>query len=387
MSGNVGQAIADEMATRLGVQMPRPRGETVSAPIVFRPILELIATPTQVNWLLPDLIAEGTIVLVAGKRGSFKSFIVLHWLMKLAIKQVPVFLISAEGAGLGRRVEAWLKAYAPNVDPATLPFRAHEQRVDFNDAGSLIAVRAAIDASGLVPKVLVIDTFSKNSGSLDENSNSEVKAFLGRLDTGLRTPLKLTVILVAHTGHSDPTRVRGASAIEADTDTFLLVKRKGQERIVTVDRNRFKDAPEMPPIKYHADEVNLGRDDSEGKPITSLVMLEGSEETCGTVTRSAPKGKAQQEILEVLVKRQAEVESPLIWTIEDMRKIGRNLLGQHKSTALYAVKGLVGSEFLTSAVDGYQLADGVGQVGTKERNGTNRSISSGHGGTNWTRDL
>ncbi len=171
--------------------------------ILFRPIHEVIATPTQVRWLLRGVIEERVITLVAGKRGSYKSFLVLHWLMTLACRGVPVFLVSAEGAGLARRVEAWLKVHAPAVDPISLPLYVHEQRVNFNDPVSLVAVRAAIEDSGMEPELLAIDTFSKNSGALDENSNSDVKAFIGGLDLGLRTPLNLSILLVAHTGHGD----------------------------------------------------------------------------------------------------------------------------------------------------------------------------------------
>ena len=50
-------------------------------------------------------------------------------------------------------------------------------------------VRDAITTSGMTPELLVIDTFSKNSGALDENGDGDVKAFIGGLDVGLRTPL------------------------------------------------------------------------------------------------------------------------------------------------------------------------------------------------------
>ena len=151
-------------------------------PIVFRPIHEIIATLTQVNWLLRGIIEAAVILLVAGKRGSFKSFLVLHWALTLALRGVPVFIVSAEGAGLARRVEAWLKVHGRDVAPISLPLYVHEQRVNFSDPLALVKVRTAVEESGMSPELLVIDTFSKNSGALDENSNSAVKEFIGGLD-------------------------------------------------------------------------------------------------------------------------------------------------------------------------------------------------------------
>lgn len=324
--------------------------------VMFRPIHEIIATPTHVDWLLRGILERRVITLVAGRRGTFKSFLVLHWALTLARLGVPVFIVSAEGAGLGRRVEAWLAIHAPGVDPKTLPLYVHEQRINLNDPLALAKVRAAVVDSGLAPELLVIDTFSKNSGGLDENSNSEVKAFIGGLDTGLRVPLDVSLVLVAHTGHGDQTRVRGASALEADTDAALIVNRPGVERIVTVERNRFKDAPELPPLVYQAEEVDLGRLDDEGQRVTSLVMREADEQTRATVQRKAPTGKAQKAILRALRNRQGESKGACIWTLEDMRKIGREL-GQHKQTARDAVDGLVCNGFLTPTVGGHRLAD------------------------------
>ena len=48
----------------------------------------------------------------------------------------------------------------------------------------------------------------------------------------------------------------------------------------------------------------------------------------------------------------------LIWTLDDMRKIGRDL-GQGKGTARSAVEGLVCSGFLTPTAGGHRLADGA----------------------------
>ena len=349
---------ADELE-RIARNVSRyPLGEppaNEARPLIFRPVYDLLSEVQPVRWLLPGLLEQRTLTLIAGRRGSFKSFLLLHWLLTLATRRRAVFLVSAEGAGLGRRVEAWLKVHASDMRPDSLPLYVHEQRVNFNDPVCLTAVRAAIEESAMTPDVLAIDTLSKNSGALDENSNSDVKAFIGRLDLELRQPLKLAVAIVAHTGHSDTSRVRGASALEADTDAALIVNRAGVDRVVTVKRDRFKDAPELPPLIYQADVLDLGRLDDNGQAVSSLVMREAEGEARAAGDRE-PTGRAQRDILRALRNQQRAAPAARVWTVEELRRLGRDL-GQVRSTAHSAVDALLCSGLLVPTIGGHRLAD------------------------------
>jgi hypothetical protein len=106
---------------------------------------------------------------------------------------------------------------------------------------------------------------------------------------------------------------------------------------------------------YVSEIVDLGRVDDDGKPVTSLILRESDEQTRAAATSKSPTGKAQIAILRALRNRQSESKTPLIWSIEELRKIGRDL-GQSKSTARSAVDGLVcTSGLLAPSVGGHRL--------------------------------
>ena len=120
---------------------------------------------------------------------------------------------------------------------------------------------------------MLIDTLSKFSPGLDENDNAEVAQYLHRLSAGIRDRYECTVLLVAHSGHGDAKRPRGASALMANPDAEYIIERPDPVgMLVTVSRERFKDTPSLPALAYKARIVDLGRCDSYGEPVTSLVI-------------------------------------------------------------------------------------------------------------------
>lgn len=331
--------------------------ETPAGAITARHIGEIIAKPSRVRWLIRNEIERGVIAVLAGKRGTFKSFIALHWAMRIATAGEPVLMVSAEGSGMDRRAMAWIKTHSPKTDPRSLPIYVIERRVDFSSAEAIQAVKDEIARLQIKPALIVIDTLSKNSGGLDENDNSEVKAFIGGLDLGLRTPLDATVLIVAHTGHGDQTRARGASALEADTDAAYIVQ-KHSEGMVSVSRERFKDAPELPPLNYQVQVVDLGYCDDYGEPVTSCALVETD---APPPAKPELKGKRQRQLLDALRERNSENK---VWGLAEMRQVARSV-GMNKHSARSAVDALACSPYMTPTVGGYQLTDGDGVEGLK----------------------
>jgi hypothetical protein len=201
----------------------------------------------------------------------------------------------------------------------------------------------------------VVDTFSKFSAGLDENSNQEVAEYLSKLTIGLRERYTSSVLLVAHSGHGDSKRPRGASALMANPDAEYIVERPDvQGMVVTVTRERFKDTASMQPLAYEAVEVDLGRADRYGERVKSLVIRETNAPVRQVV--HSPQGKAQRTILLALRERQKHSETPLVWTIEELRSVGREC-GIARQSVHDAVEKLVMSPFLTATVGGSRLAD------------------------------
>jgi len=315
---------------------------------------EILASPTRPQWLIRDVLEQGVIAMLMGPRGTFKSFIALHWSLSVAVEGNPVVLVSAEGSGLDRRVRAWLGRNAPMVKPANIPVYALEQRVDFNSDLDTEAICADIDALEAPPVLVVIDTFSKNSGGLDENSNSEVKAFIGRLDVNLKRRYGATVLLCHHTGHQEKGRARGASALEADTDAAYVINRSTGSTAVTVSRDRFKDSSDLAPLAYRAEVIRLGEVDDEGRDITSLVMVPVDPQTVDTEKRgSHPRGLRQRELLKALRGIQAASTGTCVWASTELRRIARDL-GMSKQTA-QDCGSAVAHFYLTPTIGGWRL--------------------------------
>ena len=328
--------------------------------VVLRPLGDIIAERREPEWLpgLVDILERGVLAVLAGPRGSFKSFIGLHWVLTTAAHGEPVVILSGEGAGLDRRADAWLRVHAPGrTEP--LPVHCCETALNLNEGEDLENLSYAIKGLPRPPGLVLVDTLSKFSAGMDENSNSEVSAYLSRLTAAIRERFGCTVLLVVHTGHAEVGRPRGASALMANPDAEYIVKRPSPlAKVVQVNRDRFKDGPALPALGFEAQVVDLGRNDKHGRPVTSLVLqplaaLGEPEEP------KEPRGKAVEPILRAL-RAQADAHAkqkdngPLIWTLEEMREIGRNL-GLHRNSARQAVDKLVLSGLLTPTVGGHRL--------------------------------
>lgn len=264
--------------------------ETSGSPLVLaRPLVDVLNTPSMPRWLLRDKLEAGVIALMAGPRGSYKSFIALDWAMSVSVKQnAPVYVVSAEGADFDRRSRAWLNTFAVGRTPGEVPLYVLERRLDLNTHENIELIRQDCQRLGVRPQLFVLDTFSKLSGGLDENSNTDVKAFIGRLDNGLKRAYDATVLLIAHTGHTDKGRARGASALEADTDAAYIVVRNDTTKSVMVTRQRFKSSPELEPLWLKTQQVELGYVDADGMPVNSLVLK----------PTDAPRSKAENGLTE-----------------------------------------------------------------------------------------
>ena len=340
---------ATESATR-----PTGRG---ARRLVLRPVSEIVSERRESVWLIHNVIEANVLAVLAGPRASFKSFVALDWSMRIAAAGNPVVILSGEGAGLGRRVEAWMMTHGQGRALDDLQLLALESVANLNADEEMADLQAAVDEAGIRPALIVVDTFSKFSAGLDENSNQEVAEYLSKLTIGLRERYTSTVLLVAHSGHGDAKRPRGASALMANPDAEYIIERPNPTAMaVAISRERFKDTASMAPLGYEAVEVELGRIDRYGEPVKSLVMKEA-----GVVSKPAaahsPPGKAQRTILLALRERQKKSDTPLVWTLEELRSVGREC-GLARQSVHDAVEKLVMSPFLRATVGGSTLAEG-----------------------------
>jgi hypothetical protein len=265
--------------------------------LVLRPIHEIVAERRETVWLLHKVFEANVLAVMAGARGTFKSFIALDWVIRMAIAGHPGVILSGEGAGLDRRVAAWIQHHGRDVDLQSLPLVALERPLNLNIVTELAALSAAVAALPKAPAFIVIDTLSKFSAGLDENDNGQVAAFLSGLSVGLREKFGCSVLLIAHTGHGDSKRPRGASALMSNPDAEYIVERMGMT--VTVTRDRVTDTASMPPLAYTASAVDLGRLDASGEHVTSLA-LDSTDAPALALKPKAGLGKNQERGLSAM---------------------------------------------------------------------------------------
>lgn len=327
---------------------PKPNGHAGAAPVKLRQIGEIVAEQREPEWLIHKVIERNVLAVLAGPRGTFKSFVALDWAMRMARDGHPGIMLSGEGAGLDRRVAAWRQHHDEEMDLGALPLYALERAMNLTLAVELGHLSMAIAQLVRRPAFVVIDTLSKFAAGLDENDNTEVAQFLSLLTAEIREEFGCTVLLVAHSGHGDAKRPRGASSLMANPDAEYIVSRPDpQAMVVTVTRERFKDSPALPALAYEAQIIDLGRVDRYGESVTSLAL----QSTDVVPAKPRAVGKAQQTLLAAL-----SAHPPgSVWTIPDIRKIGREA-GLHRNSAISAELGLRQLGYFEPTVGGVRLS-------------------------------
>lgn len=330
--------------------------------IRIRQAAEIVNHPIKAAWLLRPYLEQMVLALLYGELGSLKSFVTLDMLLSLSAGHVwgdskftiaprPVVYISAEGKGLEKRLRAWATHHA--IDLASIPFYAIEHAVDLSQAPNVDEMLAAISALKVEPAVVAVDTLSKNKGALDENQTADMSTFLNQLDAKIRQPLKCSVLLVHHVGHSAKDRSRGSYTLMSDTDANYLVERPDpKELVIKITTGRLKDSESPPPLFLKAKVVDLGTEDDDGEPETSLVLLPTEERP--EPARKRPTGRRQLDILRML--EQQHKDGLKTWTITECRDWARSKLSIQKQSAHEAINSLILNGFLKQSIGGLELA-------------------------------
>jgi hypothetical protein len=316
-----------------------------------RHIAAIVADKRSTDWLLLKVLEALVLAVIAGPRGTFKSFIALHWVMLAAKAGRGAYILSAEGGGLGRRIDGWMRAHAPSANVRQFKVHAIERPLNLNCDEVLTQVKADIAALPFKVAVILIDTMSKYSPGLDENDNSLAAAFLSRLAVQLRDALQATVLLVAHTGHGDATRPRGAYSLMSNPDAEYIVARPDAKgMLVTISRERFKDSESLPPIAYTARVMDLGYVDENNEAVTTLVL----DDADAPATKPKAMGANQTSALVALREWARANPSDLVIASPDLGALlkRQGVTSKRKPEVL---NWLVNAGVLTTSVGGHTV--------------------------------
>lgn len=258
------------------------------------------------RWKIEGLFEAESLVMVAGPPGSFKSFLVLDWILSMAsgknwnhrqTESSKCLYVLGEGkSSLNKRVNAWRQEN--HLSAAEAAALKENFLVTF-DVPQL-AQRAAVDNllsrlsdRGFRPDVVVVDTFARSFVGMDENGQRDVGLWVEQADR-LRAA-GLTVIFLHHTAKNTEfgVRYRGSSALLGAMDTAMTVQRDPEiPHGIKVEVTKQKDHDEGDPM-FFARKIVRSADNAEG----SVVLVP----TIKMDERFTEEGQKVDEVMDALM--------------------------------------------------------------------------------------
>lgn len=240
--------------------------------------LSQLAAIEPPKWLIHEIIPEASFTCVVGPPGGGKTFAVIDLAMCIAhglpwkgraVIAGPVVYVAGEGqAGIASRLLGWRKdrGLLDAPDPA---FHVLGQAVAM-PTGELQELIGLVLAMQVRPRLIVLDTVARNFGSGDENSSTDMGAFVRACDE-LRHATGACVLVVHHSGKDLGKGSRGSSALPGAIDCMIAVKRSGP-RLTLLNKPPFgkqKDAEEFEDVALITRKVFFER---HGVEVSTLVI-------------------------------------------------------------------------------------------------------------------
>lgn len=328
------------------------------------------------SWAVKSIIPDNSVGMFFGASKTFKSFVALDyalhrcyglpWLGRKTKRGVPVYIAAEGGAGIWKRIAAWHRLR--HMDPAQMPMRVVTACLSLQTQAA--ELREAIEKTGVHPSDIIIDTLSQTFAG-EENSSSDVAAYLRVIGNELRAAFSATVLIVHHIGHVATERPRGSSALIANTDFLFSVWRDEKELMCTVECIKQKDGDTWPAVTFGLHRVVLEVDE-DNEEVTSLVArhISGAQEIIAAANKGghpsglvrllqaigtgAPEKEVRQRFYELMDDSDSEAK----------KKAWQRAVGRAESQGLITRRG-----------DWFDLVQGPG-------NGTSsRDMETGHTGT------
>jgi len=231
--------------------------------------------PVQIEWLVENILEQGSLNLLFGEPASGKSLFALDWAFCITAKldwhncrtkECDVVIIAGEGfSGMQRRLKALESKYKIKTPSKLYISKQPAQLLDKNNT-QLVA--NSIKAICPNPRLVIIDTLHRNMDG-DENSSQDIGAFISNLDMYMK-PLGAAILVVHHSGHANKDRSRGSSSIRAAMDGEFSAKKTHNS--VTLTCHKAKDFEALNPLQFELKPIELEWPDSDGEPMTSVYL-------------------------------------------------------------------------------------------------------------------
>lgn len=276
----------------------------------FLSLSDLASLP-QPSWLIEDMFERNSLVMLAGPSYSFKSFLLMDWILCMATGRpwngkatsyCKVGYALGEGkASLFKRVKAWITYN--NLTPEELKRLEDNFRVTFEvpqlaSKASTDNMLADLEQEGFKPEVLAIDTFARSAVGLNENSQQDTGVWVESADR-LRQ-LGYTVIFLHHTKkNTDPKfggsiQYRGSTAIIGAMDTAMSLVRA--ENTCTLTITKQKDHDEGAPMRFRR--LLIGSGSKEQSCVLVPMIGVDSRFTDDSINNLEPEPPRDLEVVE-----------------------------------------------------------------------------------------
>lgn len=198
--------------------------------------------------LIDDTLDQRTVAILAGPRGTLKSFVLLSWAASISTGRPwlgrsvrtrgRALIIAAEGAaGMDQRLAAWEDAHLRVPDGALSVLRVP---VNLMTAGDVAALCDLVQDGGY--SLIAIDTIARSMTGGDENSGRDMGLVVDALYTILEAAGAHGCVVAAHhSPRADSGRPRGHTALESGVDTLYVSS--GDTTLMQLTRLKRKDGP------------------------------------------------------------------------------------------------------------------------------------------------
>ena len=298
----VGKNYAEQAAAKMGARivMPPTDGDANDynadggnlLELLYPPVTDWLihaddfsSQPAPISWQIKHWVQDKALMMVHGPSGGGKTFMVLDWMLSIAsgkpdwfghkVRGGRVVYLAGEGHhGLKGRVAAWKQ----HNGVKTLDMYLSKAGCDLNTPEGYQKVAESIRALDATPRTIVVDTLHRFLNG-DENSAQDAKTMLDAC-AALMAEFNCTVILVHHTGVSDESqhRARGSSAWKGALDIEVSVVPPKNDGAIAIVQRKSKDSEMAETIHADLETVAInGWKDEDGDPVTSAVLIKGSE--------------------------------------------------------------------------------------------------------------
>jgi hypothetical protein len=244
------------------------------------------------SWLIEGVVPRESVCLLYGPPGSCKSATALceglavgtgQALFGNPVAKSPVVYVGTEGhRGLAPRVDAWMRYYGvedcADVRFLTTPIPLHSPT-------SPERFLSDLDAEGLLPKFIIIDTLSRCMAGADENSQEIMSIVTASLDT-ISKHTGATV-LVLHHPNKNGDAPRGSTVLPANVDMVQRISWNRDGESLTLRCEKQRDAADHDPIglalRRSGDSIVIDR---AWSPPRAVPVAETAHMPAATLSRS-----------------------------------------------------------------------------------------------------